>query len=77
MAASKVARKRQGSLPKEPPPIINGQECKEYALDNFEIIKTIGECKECGAVTLLSVMHLLKISVLLKHLQPTERAYIT
>ena len=43
MAASKVARKRQGSLPKEPPPIINGEECKEYALDSFEIIKTIGQ----------------------------------
>ena len=48
MAASKVARKRQGSLPKEPPPVINGEDCKEYALDNFEIIKTIGEySREC------------------------------
>lgn len=44
MAASKVARKRQGSLPKEPPPLINGDENnKEYSLENFEIIKTIGE----------------------------------
>jgi len=43
MAASKVARKRQGSLPKEPPPIINGEDCKkEYSLESFEIIKTIG-----------------------------------
>ncbi|CAG0897890.1 unnamed protein product [Darwinula stevensoni] len=45
MASSKVARRRAGSLPKEPPPppAVNGEKPdKEYALDNFEILKTIG-----------------------------------
>lgn len=46
MASSKVARRRQGSLPKEPPPsnhdISDSDGEKDSGLDDFEIIKTIG-----------------------------------
>ncbi|KAK7873091.1 hypothetical protein R5R35_000371 [Gryllus longicercus] len=45
MASSKVARRRQGSLPKEPPPAVDISDSdgeKDCGLDDFEIIKTIG-----------------------------------
>ncbi|CAG0922021.1 unnamed protein product [Notodromas monacha] len=42
MASSKVARRRQGSLPKEPPPVNDDDVSREYTVDNFEIVKTIG-----------------------------------
>jgi hypothetical protein len=43
MASSKVARRRQGSLPKEPPPAINGDDSpRDYSVDSFEVLKTIG-----------------------------------
>ncbi|GLH04609.1 Uncharacterized protein GBIM_10287 [Gryllus bimaculatus] len=47
MASSKVARRRQGSLPKEPPPAVDISDSdgeKDCGLDDFEIIKTIGGC---------------------------------
>jgi hypothetical protein len=46
MASSKVARRRQGSLPKEPPATLDVSDSdgeKDTGLDDFEIIKTIGE----------------------------------
>lgn len=46
MASSKVARRRQGSLPKEPPASVDISDSdgeKDSGLDDFEIIKTIGE----------------------------------
>ena len=46
MASSKVARRRQGSLPKEPPPSVDISDSdgeKDSGLDDFEIIKTIGK----------------------------------
>jgi hypothetical protein len=48
MASSKVARRRQGSLPKEPPAAVDVSDSdteKDSGLDDFEIIKTIGECQ--------------------------------
>lgn len=46
MASSKVARRRQGSLPKEPPTSVDVSDSdgeKDSGLDDFEIIKTIGK----------------------------------
>jgi hypothetical protein len=48
MASSKVARRRQGSLPKEPPAAVDASDSdgeKDSGLDEFEIIKTIGELR--------------------------------
>lgn len=46
MASSKVARRRQSSLPKEPPASVDISDSdgeKDSGLDDFEIIKTIGK----------------------------------
>jgi hypothetical protein len=46
MASSKVARRRQNSLPKEPPASVDVSDSdgeKDSGLDDFEIIKTIGK----------------------------------
>jgi hypothetical protein len=48
MASSKVARRRQGSLPKEPPAAVDASDSdgeKDSGLEEFEIIKTIGELR--------------------------------
>jgi hypothetical protein len=48
MASSKVARRRQGSLPKEPQATVDVSDSdgeKDSGLDDFEIIKTIGELR--------------------------------
>lgn len=53
MASSKVARRRQGSLPKEPPASVDISDSdgeKDNGLDDFEIIKTIGESSLCFVV---------------------------
>ncbi|KAK2719523.1 hypothetical protein QYM36_005115 [Artemia franciscana] len=42
MASSRVARRRQGSLPKEPPPGLENGGSSDHKLDNLDIIKTIG-----------------------------------
>lgn len=68
MASSKVARRRQSSLPKEPPASVDISDSdgeKDSGLDDFEIIKTIGKSDLhvlCCRVIVFGVMRVISFS---------------
>lgn len=77
MASSKVARRRQSSLPKEPPSSVDISDSdgeKDSGLDDFEIIKTIGtgtfgrvclcrekSTKKYGAMKILAISDVIRL----------------
>lgn len=77
MASSKVARRRQGSLPKEPQATVDVSDSdgeKDSGLDDFEIIKTIGtgtfgqvclcrekSTKKYGAMKILAISDVIRL----------------